>query len=62
MTNGKTKGQPLLAKIEVDEGQREDPSLGVETDAMGTEACLLQTQLFVLEFRPHYLLPEPGAT
>ena len=52
----------MLAKIEVGEGQREDPSLGVETDAMGTEACLLQTQLFVLEFRPHYLLPEPGAT
>ena len=36
--------------------------LGMETVAMGTEACQLQTQLLVLESRPHYLLPEPGAT
>ena len=35
MTNGKTKGQPLLAKTEVGEGQREDPSLSTRRGNSG---------------------------
>ena len=37
MTNGKSKGQPLLAKTEVGKGQREDPSLPARRGNRGHE-------------------------